>query len=103
MDARERPERRHQQRFPSSIEVRAKELTSLGLPRGEPGAVIRGRVQNISGGGVCLLSKRSITEPSLVRCEIAVSGAGAMIPTLMHVRWTQRLTNGYKIGLQFVL
>jgi hypothetical protein len=99
----ERPERRREQRFSRSIELRASKLTSVGLPNYEPGSAIRGRIQNISRGGACLNSKRFIAEASLIRCEIAVSGTGAAIPTLMRVQWTERSTNGYKIGLQFVL
>lgn len=98
-----RPERRLQERFPSHIELRVKQLTSLGFLPGEPDAAIRGQIQNISGGGICLLSGRSIAGSSLVRCEITVSGTGAAIPTLMQVRWTQVSVNGYEIGLQFVL
>ena len=105
MNAGERPEQRHQQRFPHSAELRAKKLVSLGTPRGKAWAVIRGRIQNISEGGVCLLSKGSIPEPALVRCEIAVPGTRAVIPTVMQVRWNRRtsLTDGYKIGLQFIV
>lgn len=75
----------------------------VGLPNREPGSAIRGQIQNISGGGVCLVSKRFIAEQSLIRCEIAVSGIGAAIPTLMRAAGLQRSTKSYKTGLQFVL
>ena len=103
MTTGERPERRRQQRFRRQIELRAKQLTSLGLPRREPDSAIQGQIQNIGVGGICFLSKRPVAESSLVRCEIAVSGTGATIPTLMQVRWTQKSTNGYEMGLQFLL
>jgi c-di-GMP-binding flagellar brake protein YcgR len=87
------------------MKLRGRKLTSLGISRKEPKTAIRGRIQNISQGGVCLLSNRSIPDSSLLRCEIAVSGTRTAIPTLMQVRWTQRnSTSGRsKVGLQFLL
>jgi hypothetical protein len=85
------------------MELRASKLVPLGHPNSESDSAIRGRIQNISRGGICIVSKHMIMEPALIRCEIAVSGTGAAIPTLMQVRWTERSTDGYKIGLQFVL
>jgi hypothetical protein len=98
-------ERRHHPRFRRGLALRWRPLPSLGVPRGEAKAAVRGRIENISQGGLCLLSKRSIPESSLVRCEIAVPGTRAAIPTLTQVRWTERAStnHGYKIGLQFLL
>lgn len=96
--------RRQRGRFPCSLELRGSKLALLGAGPEEPKRSIRGRTQNISQGGVCLLNKRSIPASSLVRCEIEVPGKGVAIPTLMRVAWTQRtLTGMYKIGLQFLL
>jgi len=105
MKREERQAQRHDPRFPCSLELRASKLASLGTPQKGPGTVIRGRIQNVSQGGACLLSNRSIPTSSLVRCEIVVPGTRAAIPTLMQVRWAQKTsTNGrYKIGLQFLM
>jgi hypothetical protein len=82
------------------MEVRGRRLPRLGL-REDGKDAFRGQVQNISAGGLCLLSDRSIPRAALVRCEIVVPGTPATIPTLMQVRWIQKRPN--KIGLQFVL
>lgn len=87
------------------MELRGRQLALLGLAQREAKTGIRGRIQNISQGGVCVLGNRSILASSLIRCEIVVSGTHAAIPTLMQVRWTERTSTngGYKIGLQFLL
>jgi len=87
------------------MKLRGRKLASLGISRKEPKTAIRGRIQNISQGGVCLLSNRSIPVSSLVRCEIVVSGTRTAIPTLMQVRWAERNSTigRSKIGLQFLL
>jgi c-di-GMP-binding flagellar brake protein YcgR len=99
-----RPQRHHQ-RFPCSLEVRGSKPASLRADPEGAKSPVRGRIQNLSQGGVCLLSNRSAPVSSLVRCEFAVSGTRATIPTLMQVRWAQRTpTSGeYKMGLQFLL
>ena len=77
----------------------------MGVPNQGTKQAILGRVENISKNGLCVLSKRSMLPSSLVRCEIAVSGTRATIPTLMQVRWVRRnsTNNGYEIGMQFLL
>jgi hypothetical protein len=96
--------RRRHARFPCSLELRGNKLALLGARPDERKRSIRGRTQNISQGGLCLLNDRSIPASSLVRCEIEVPGKRVAIPTLMHVAWTERTPAGvYKIGLQFLL
>src|SRR5690242_11483387 len=98
-----RPQRRHL-RFPCSLELRGRKLVPLGDPQ-KAEIIIRGEIQNISQGGICVLSTRPVPTSSVVRCAIEVSETRAAIPTLMQVRWAQRIsTNGRcKIGLQFLL
>jgi hypothetical protein len=98
-------ERRHHPRFRRSLALRWRPLPSLGVPPEEAKTAVLGRIENISQGGLCLLSKRSIPQSSLVRCEIAVPGTRVAVPTLTQVRWTRRASpnHGYKIGLQFLL
>jgi hypothetical protein len=100
-----RGERQRQHpRFPCRLEPQGRKLAPLGNPQ-ETETVIRGETQNISRGGVCVLSSRPIPTSSLVRCAIEVSETRAAIPTIMQGRWAQKTsTNGaYKIGLQFLL
>jgi len=104
MKQAERQPQRQPPRFPCGLELRGSKLASLGVPPDEPKDAILGRTQNVSQGGVCLLSNRSIPALSLVRCEIEVLRKRVAIPTLMQVAWTQRTPTGrYKIGLQFLL
>jgi hypothetical protein len=87
------------------MELRGRKLSSLGIPLEEPKTAIRGHVQNISQGGVCLLSKRSLPPSSVVRGEIVVPGTRAAVPTFLQVRWAQQNSahGEFKIGLQFLL
>jgi hypothetical protein len=91
-------------RFECSLELRGSQLRQLGVPYDELSDV-QGRIENISKNSLCLLSKRSISPSSLVRCEIGVCGTDTRVPTLMQVRWARRNAgnDGYQIGLQFLL
>jgi hypothetical protein len=63
-------------------------------------------VQNVSKGGLCLISSQPMPRSSLVRCEIGVSEVPVGIPTLMQVRWTRKQNlqaEAYLTGLQFLL
>jgi len=97
------PQRRHL-RFLCNLELRGRKLAPLGNPQ-EAETIIRGEIQNISQGGICVLSTRPIPTSSLIRCAIEVSETRAAIPTLTQVRWTQKTSNNgrCKIGLQFLL
>jgi hypothetical protein len=67
---------------------------------------IRGRIQNISAGGVCLITPRPIEKFSVLRCEITIGDVPLKIATLMQVRWTKKQNmqpEGYLSGLEFLL
>jgi hypothetical protein len=67
---------------------------------------VLGRVQNVSKGGICLLSHQPIPHSALLRCEVVVAEVPVGIPTLMQVRWTRKQnlqTESYLSGLQFLL
>ncbi len=51
---------------------RGRKLAPLGNPQ-EAEAIIRGDIQNISQGGICVLGTRPIPTSSLVRCAIEIS------------------------------
>jgi hypothetical protein len=98
-------DRRQYPRFPQLLELQAREVQPLGSEVEREKSVV-GRVQNVSKGGLCLVSPRPMARSCLVRCEIRVSEIPVSIPTLMQVRWTRRKSrqaDTYLIGLQFLL
>ena len=97
-------ERRHDARYPLTLELRAAELSHLGVPKKRKGA-IRGRIEDISSGGLCLLTDRLIKVSSLVRAETLFSDIPVGIPTLLRVQWTQKNARKqrYRIGLRFLI
>jgi len=97
-------DRRQYPRFPQLLELQAREMQSFGSGLNTGKAVV-GRVQNVSRGGVCLITPQSMERFCLVRCEIGVSEIPASIPTLMRVCWTRRQNlqvETYVTGLQFL-
>ncbi|MBV9609400.1 MAG: PilZ domain-containing protein [Acidobacteria bacterium] len=97
-------ERRKCPRFPHALDMRARALAQVGSAKAA--AVLRGRVQNLSRGGVCVLSDGPVDKNAVVICEIALPDLPLLIPTVMQVRWDQkREAQGehYLVGLQFLL
>ena len=97
-------ERRRHPRYPLAGELRARELPLLGSPKGHKG-VIRGRVQNVSSGGFCVLTDHAMKVSDLVRCEVRLFKFPVQIPVVLQVRWIHKSSDGerYKVGLQFFL
>jgi hypothetical protein len=98
-------DRRQHPRFPQLLELQAREVQTVGS-RSEIEKAVIGRVQNVSRGGICLVSPQPMAQSCLVRCEIGVSEIPVSIPTLMQVRWTRKQSlqaDTYVTGLQFVL
>lgn len=98
-------DRRECPRFPQLLELQAREVQPLRSGT-ETGKAVAGRVQNVSKGGVCLISPQPLARSCVVRCEIGVSETPVSIPTLMQVRWTRRQNlqaDTYLAGLQFLL
>jgi hypothetical protein len=85
-----KPDRRHEARFPESLEVSVRELPQLGSAENPEVCTMAARVQNISQGGVCLVTSCPIEKSSLIRCEIAIGDAPMHFATLMQVRWTRK-------------
>lgn len=100
-------DRRQHPRFPQLLEMLAHELPTATSPPATPaGDPISGRVQNVSQGGLCVLSPRPLAKAALLRCEILGTDMPVPIPTLMQVRWTrkQRVSpESYLCGLKFLL
>jgi len=96
-------ERRQFTRYPHMLDVNARELTRLPDPG--PGRTVRGRIQNLSRGGLCILSEEPIATASLVLCEIVLPEMPVSIPALLNVRWSEKreiARDSYLCGLQFV-
>ncbi len=49
-----------------------------------------GRVQNISEGGLCVITQSPLGKAAILRLEIAVGDAPLRVATLMQVRWTRK-------------
>lgn len=65
-----------------------------------------GRLQNISPGGICILTERPIAPGSIVYCELSMTDLPVAIPTLFQMCWTSKQnTHGvhYLTGLRFLL
>ena len=99
-------DRRREKRYPQNIDVLVRELpgcddTDVGSASTKPG-----RVQNVSGSGLCLLTFQPVRPLAIVRCEFPVCDSGVRLPTLMHVRWTRLQSEdlgGYISGLEALL
>jgi hypothetical protein len=91
-------------RFPFAAPLNATQLSLTDKPRPAL-AVLRGKTENISTGGVCIHTRRPLEGSQLVRCELRLPGVPVRIPFLAQVRWSEKQpsTNQYRIGLQFVV
>jgi hypothetical protein len=69
-------------------------------------ATVVGRIQNMSQGGLCVITPRALAESSVLRCEIAIAEAPVKIGTLVQVRWTEKQKlnpDEFISGLSFLL
>jgi hypothetical protein len=81
-------------------------LPELGSSQRQKAVALRCSIQNISEGGVCLITSRPIEESSVLRCEIIIGDVPLRISTLMQVRWTRKQEmdpEAYISGLDFLL
>lgn len=91
-------------RFPHAIELRVGLLTRADILE-EPKLLLDGVTENVGKGGLCVLLNGAVPQDSVVRCVLSLPDLSMNIPTLMQVRWGQRI-NGkskYKAGLQFLI
>ena len=77
----------------------------LTLPGKGHRAGLRGKILNMSAGGLCLLSERVVEQNQVLRCQIPLRELPVPIPTLLQVRWIHRPTGShtYRLGLRFLL
>ena len=97
-------ERRRQQRFPVTFELRVKELLQLGTQK-RAGAIFRAKAQNISACGLRVVTTHSVEVSSPLRCEIITAELPVPIPVMAQVRWVERNSShkGYQVGLEFLV
>jgi hypothetical protein len=97
-------ERRQHGRFPQVLEVHARSLPPIRNGYSSP-REIHGRIQNLSRGGICIVSSLPLPTAAFVSCEIAMPDTPVSIPTLMQVRWSAKRGNKgqqYINGLRFI-
>jgi PilZ domain len=97
-------EKRESPRFPWVVETRGRFLLPLGSPEQLP-FILKGMSENIGKGGVCVLSDQLPSPNAVLRCEFALPGNPVLLPTLMKVRWSDKVDGKYhyRLGLQFLL
>jgi hypothetical protein len=76
----------------------------LGTTEIEP-IVLHVVTENIGAGGVGVLSDRLIYPDTVVRCEFAIVGSAIHLPTIMKVRWADKVNakREYRLGLEFLI
>ena len=97
-------ERRLHARFPQALEVCTRSLPPVRARYAAP-CEIRGRIQNLSEGGACILSAQPLPVSTFVSCEIAAPDVPVPIPSLMQVRWNAkrgRDNQHFVSGLRFI-
>jgi hypothetical protein len=97
-------DRRQYPRFPQVLEAQMHSLHPPNSARATQKQV-RGRVQNVSEGGLCILTSSPPPVPAFVCCQIEMLEVPVSIPVLMQVRWTckqEKSGKHYITGLRFV-
>lgn len=98
------PRKRHATRYSFSSEFRGQELSWLGRPK--PGKhTLQGAIQNISAGGLGLLTNRPVKELAIFRGEIRIPSIPVAVPSLLQARWVKRgeKRSQYRVGFEFLL
>jgi hypothetical protein len=95
---------RESPRFSHAIELRLGLLTRVDILE-EPKLLLEGVTENVGRGGVCVLVDKTLPQNSVVRCELSLPDISMNIPTLMQVRWAQRIqgSSKYRVGLRFLI
>ncbi len=95
--------KRGNSRHPANGQFRGSTLPSLrGQRRSE---VSQGKVSNISDGGFCMVATHPLQISALLQGRLRLARIPAEIPTLVQVRWVQRVASErrYRIGVQYVI
>ena len=100
-------ERRDHPRYTNDHELSGREFKSFEYTNLEykVDPVFQACAENISAGGLCIVSDQPILQSSLVCCQIRVSEIPVAVPVLMRVQWVQKISKGrkFRVGLKFLL
>ena len=98
-------DRRNHLRHSFNCVLKGVELPMLGSHQnGNRSENIQARVENLSEGGMCLISPKPLNISNPIRCEIFLAEFPVALPILLQVRWSQEISPGseYRIGLKFL-
>jgi hypothetical protein len=100
----EAADKRHHPRFQWAVEIVGSVLSPLQAPE-QASVSLQGVTKDIGSGGVSVVSDRPVPTNAVLRCQFAISGHPTHIPTLMRVRWSDKVEgiNEYNVGLQFLI
>ena len=94
--------KRGKPRYPVYGEFEGSELGSYHTKKNP--VTFKGRVNNISDGGFCLLASHVPRQSALLQGQLRLARMPAQIPTLVQVRWIDRSSKQhYRIGLRYVI
>jgi hypothetical protein len=82
-------ERRRFERFANSGDLEMQELSDIEI-RDNLAEPVYGKVQNVSDGGVGLLTPVALKQHALFRCKVSMGSGPPHISTLMRVRWSRK-------------
>lgn len=97
-------ERRQNLRRDFSGEFKGRRLSPTGVIDAAA-ELFRGKIHNVSEGGICLGVDHRLSPFDLIRGEVILPNVAVGIPSLLQVRWTKQMSNRpqYRVGLQFLL
>jgi hypothetical protein len=97
------PCRRRHPRYPVTGELRACRIPLLGF-QVQLEHVVEGEIENISSGGLCVLTTSPMEITDVFRTEIGLSAVPISIPLLSDVRWIEKLgEHFFRVGLRFAV
>ncbi len=97
-------ERRQDRRFVQFGELGARQLSPLGTTKAHE-RIVRGRVKNVSAGGICMLTDQLVNESVLLQCDITFANFPVATPALMEIQWIAEGDEEFKyaVGLRYLL
>ena len=98
-----RQEKRASRRYSVRWRLEGRGISFMGVAARQK-EVLRGQIENLSRGGLCLLAEGPVKNSSVIHCEIFPDHVAAGIPTIMEVRWMQPSAESSRtrIGLRFL-
>lgn len=96
-------DRRQYPRYQLESELIGRELSLLGVTEDNK-HFIRAHVEDISEGGICVLTSKPLALTNPVQCKIPLAKIPVAVPVIMRVQWSHQVSTGssYRNGLQFL-